>query len=73
MSQFSAAEQQANAPQELRNVASFLRSGKAGMKVRVGALNGKRVDYFKGEQPSALPPTHIISFSVLRTHVTLTF
>ncbi|KAI6019885.1 translocation protein [Pisolithus orientalis] len=27
----------------------FLRSNQAGMKTRVGALNGKRVDYFKGK------------------------
>ncbi|KAH8087146.1 translocation protein [Cristinia sonorae] len=41
-------EQQASAPPELRNVVNFLRSGKAGMKTRVGVLNGKRIDYFKG-------------------------
>lgn len=41
-------EQQAKAPQDLRNVVDFLRSSKAGMKVRVGVLNGKRADYFKG-------------------------
>jgi len=41
-------EQQASAPPELRNVVNFLRSGKAGIKVRVGVLNGKRIDYFKG-------------------------
>ena len=41
-------EQQAKAPQDLRNVVDFLRSSKAGMKVRVGILNGKRADYFKG-------------------------
>ncbi|KAG7441134.1 translocation protein [Guyanagaster necrorhizus] len=42
-------EHQAKAPPELKKVAQFLRSGEAGMKVRVGALNGKRVDYFKGK------------------------
>jgi len=42
-------EQQAKAPPEIRNVVAFLRSGNAGMKVRVGALNGKRIDYFKGK------------------------
>ncbi|KAJ7158216.1 translocation protein [Mycena crocata] len=42
-------EQQAKAPPDLRQVAVFLRSGKAGIKVRVGALNGKRFDYFKGK------------------------
>ena len=41
-------EQQAKAPQDLRNVVDFLRSSKAGMKIRVGVLNGKRIDYFKG-------------------------
>jgi len=42
-------EQQAKAPPDLRKVAMFLRSGSAGIKVRVGALNGKRFDYFKGK------------------------
>ncbi|KAF7316284.1 Translocation protein [Mycena indigotica] len=42
-------EQQAKAPPDIRKVAVFLRSGKAGIKVRVGALNGKRFDYFKGK------------------------
>ncbi|KAJ7599000.1 translocation protein [Mycena floridula] len=42
-------EQQGKAPDEVRKVAQFLRSGAAGMKVRVGALGGKRVDYFKGK------------------------
>jgi translocation protein SEC62 len=41
-------EQQAKAPPEIQNVAQFLRSSGSGMKVRVGALNGKRLDYFKG-------------------------
>lgn len=41
-------EQQASAPPEYRAVVDFLRSGKSGMKVRVGVLNGKRIDYFKG-------------------------
>lgn len=41
-------EQQQKAPAEIRNVAQFLRSGSSGIKVRVGALNGKRLDYFKG-------------------------
>ncbi|KAG1745266.1 translocation protein Sec62-domain-containing protein [Suillus lakei] len=40
---------QAKAPPETRNVVQFLRSSKSGMKIRVGALNGKRVDYFKGK------------------------
>ncbi|GJJ15036.1 hypothetical protein Clacol_009310 [Clathrus columnatus] len=42
-------EQQKNAPQEIRNVVDFLRSGKGGLKTRVGLWNGKRVDYFKGK------------------------
>jgi len=45
----STAEQQKKAPQEIRNVVNFLRSSKAGLKNRVGVLNGKRVDYFKGK------------------------
>jgi len=42
-------EQQLKAPPEVKKVADFLRSGGAGLKIRVGALNGKRVDYFKGK------------------------
>jgi hypothetical protein len=42
-------ENQANAPPNLLKVAQFLRGSGAGMKTRVGVLNGKRVDYFKGE------------------------
>jgi len=41
-------EQQKGAPPEIRAVADFLRSGKGGLKTRVGLWNGKRVDYFKG-------------------------
>jgi translocation protein SEC62 len=41
-------EQQLKAPPEIKKTAQFLRGGGAGMKVRVGALNGKRLDYFKG-------------------------
>jgi hypothetical protein len=44
----STTEQQQKASQEIRNVVDFLRSSKAGLKNRVGVLNGKRVDYFKG-------------------------
>ena len=44
----TAQAQQVRAPPQSRNVAQFLRSSKSGMKIRVGALNGKRVDYFKG-------------------------
>ncbi len=36
------------APADLKAVAAFLR-GKNGPKIRRGVLNGKRVDYFKGE------------------------
>jgi len=42
-------ENQAKAPAHLLKVAQFLRSSKAGVKTRVGVLNGKRVDYFKGK------------------------
>jgi len=42
-------EQQLKAPPEIKKVAQFLRGGSSGMKVRVGALNGKRLDYFKGK------------------------
>jgi translocation protein SEC62 len=41
-------EQQAKSPPDIKATAEFLRSGKAGIKIRVGALNGKRMDYFKG-------------------------
>lgn len=41
-------EQQAKAPPEIKRIADFLRGGGSGMKIRVGALNGKRLDYFKG-------------------------
>ena len=49
-------EQQMKAPPEIKKVAQFLRGGGAGMKVRVGAMNGKRLDYFKG-----LLPTHLLT------------
>jgi len=42
-------EQQMKAPPEVQKVAQFLRGGSAGVKVRVGAMNGKRLDYFKGK------------------------
>jgi len=45
----STLEQQTKAPADLRNVAQFLRGSNSGMKIRVGALNGKRIDYFKGK------------------------
>ena len=44
----STKEQQQKASQDMRNVVNFLRSSKAGLKNRVGVLNGKRIDYFKG-------------------------
>ena len=40
------------APLDIKKVAQFLRGGGAGMKVRVGAMNGKRLDYFKGVSPT---------------------
>jgi len=42
-------EQQKEAPPEVRAVVQYLRSSKACIKTRVGVLNGKRVDYFKGK------------------------
>lgn len=54
-------EQQAKAPPEIYKIATFLRSSNAGMKVRIGALNGKRLDYFKG---AFLP----FPFQYLNTH-----
>jgi len=45
----STIEQQAKASPEIRNLITFLRSSKSGIKNRTGALNGKRVDYFKGK------------------------
>jgi hypothetical protein len=59
----STIEQQAKAPQDLRNVVNFLRTSKAGMKIRVGVLNGKRIDYFKGKQ-IFLYSTYIVTFSI---------
>lgn len=41
-------EHQAKASPELLNVAKFLRGNKE-VKVKSGVLNGKRLDYFKGE------------------------
>jgi len=41
-------EHQAKAPPEIQKIAQFLRGGSSGLKIRVGALNGKRLDYFKG-------------------------
>lgn len=54
-------EQQQKAPKDIRNVVDFLRSSKAGMKTRVGVLNGKRVDYFKGECTRSTPTSRILS------------
>ncbi|KZT23712.1 translocation protein [Neolentinus lepideus HHB14362 ss-1] len=45
----TAVDQQKKAPKDLRNVVDFLRSSKSGMKIRVGVLGGKRIDYFKGK------------------------
>lgn len=42
-------EQQKTATPEIKHVVDFLRSGKGGLKTRVGLWNGKRVDYFKGQ------------------------
>ena len=48
-------EQQSKASPEIRNVVNFLRSSGAGMHIRVGILNGKRIDYFKGASVRARP------------------
>ncbi|KZP18141.1 translocation protein [Athelia psychrophila] len=45
----STVEMQAKATPEIRNIAQFLRGSSSGMKIKVGALNGKRIDYFKGK------------------------
>lgn len=43
---------------DLKAVANFLRN-KSGIKLRVGVLNGKRVDYFKGlSSPVLVRETH---------------
>ncbi|KAG8742196.1 Translocation protein S62 [Ceratobasidium sp. 414] len=42
-------ENQQNIPKELLDVVNFLRSSSSGIKTRVGALGGKRHDYFKGK------------------------
>ncbi|OXG17631.1 translocation protein SEC62 [Cryptococcus neoformans Ze90-1] len=44
----SVVDAQKRAPQEFKNAVDFLRA-KAGPKVRLGILNGKRVEYFKGK------------------------
>ncbi|KAH9171339.1 translocation protein [Lactarius sanguifluus] len=59
----STTEQQQLAPQDVRNVVNFLRSGKAGLKNRVGVLNGKRVDYFKGK--SAVKAQHTLLHKII--------
>jgi len=41
-------DHQAKAPPEIQKAAQFLRGASSGLKVRVGAVNGKRLDYFKG-------------------------
>ncbi|QRV75823.1 translocation protein Sec62 [Ceratobasidium sp. AG-Ba] len=42
-------ENQKSIPKELLEVVNFLRSSSSGIKTRVGALGGKRHDYFKGK------------------------
>jgi len=53
-------QKQQKAPKDIRNVVDYLRSSKAGMKTRVGVLNGKRVDFFKGKAAvkAVLSPTY---------------
>ncbi|KAH8818627.1 translocation protein Sec62-domain-containing protein [Flagelloscypha sp. PMI_526] len=43
------AEQQTKAPTEVKEVAKFLRSRHAGVRIRDGALDGKRMACFKGK------------------------
>ena len=47
------------APPEVQKAAQFLRGGSAGVKVRVGAMNGKRLDYFKGA--SLIPQSYAMN------------
>jgi translocation protein SEC62 len=49
----SVPEQQATCPPDLKAVVNFLR-GKSGMKLHTGVLNGKRVEYFKGNAVAPL-------------------
>jgi len=46
-------EKQKEAPKSILNVAKYLRSG-SGLKNRQAILNGKRVDYFKGNRKNTL-------------------
>jgi hypothetical protein len=50
-------------PADLKAVAHFLRN-KSGIKLRVGVLNGKRVDYFKGTR--ALTPSRAVARELMR-------
>jgi hypothetical protein len=61
----SVPEQQAACPPDLKAVINFLRS-KSGMKLHSGVLNGKRVEYFKGNvgaplQRDALSPVSAVN------------
>ena len=58
-------EAQAQASPTIIKVANFLRTGNAGMKMRVGALNGKRIDYFKGVFFSAVWSTAAVDSGAL--------
>jgi len=42
-------EQQSSAPPQVLNLVKWLRSPKSEVKTRIGVLNGKRIDYFKGK------------------------
>ena len=61
-------EQQSSAPPEIRNLVNFLRSSKAGIKVRVGVLNGKRIDYFKGAYTIFIATTVTILCCITMTY-----
>ncbi|GAA5898766.1 hypothetical protein JCM8208_005390 [Rhodotorula glutinis] len=56
----------AKAPPEARRIVDFLRN-KAQLKTRTGALNGKRVDYFKGK--SAIKALRSPAYTKLGTKV----
>ncbi|KAI5476679.1 translocation protein SEC62 [Pseudohyphozyma bogoriensis] len=61
-------ENQAKCPPELRKVVTFLRN-KAGIKTKIGVLNGKRTDYFKGKHAiKALLTPAYASLTTSKTH-----
>jgi len=58
-------EKQTEAPRpplNISNVAKYLRSSSSGLKNRQGVLNGKRVDYFKGNHKALYLQYHFLGF-----------